>query len=446
MLPGIRVSFFATIFAIAILTAGSTWLLSHYHLPQQVRQYQDQQQLQFLLTQLHSIYQQTGSWQFLQNDATYWHALEAVAGNRQPALYDGGQQLLLGTAIPDTQRSMHAIGDSTTPAGYLALDSNNTPLTTISRQLIHQQWLYGGLAALLALAIATLILLPLSARMSNPIQKLLAATRKLTAGTFSTRLPENSHNEMGQLAADFNLLAKTLESNENARNQWIADISHELRTPLAVLRAQLEALLDGVRQPDMAQLRLLHNKTGELERLVDNLYQLSLSDLGAITYRKETLAVTDLLNEAVNAFRPSFKQAGIELTVSTNLPDNTEIYADNKRLMQLFNNLLNNSLRYTEAPGKLIINAYCGNNSVTITLDDSAPGVDTDAPARLFERLYRVEPSRNRSLGGSGLGLSICKNIIDAHNGSIEASQSALGGLSITVILPLEKRRKTTRG
>lgn len=449
MATGIRTRFFSVFIITTLITVAGMMVMISYSLYQNFRHYQHEQDRQTasqLLPLLASMHHHHG-WQHIATQPALWQALELSLHTHQPVLLDAQKNHIAGPRTAIGKASLQPIVSHGQTVGYLALLPAPPPaLNASDMSLIHRQALYNSLIAFMMLLLPVLAFIPITSRLAGPIQRLLTATRRLTDGQFDTRLDESSPDELGQLARDFNLLAKTLERNEKARNQWIADISHELRTPLAVLRAQLEALLDGVRQADPDQLTILLNKTGELERLIDNLYQLSLSDLGAITYRKEVLPIADVLDEAIRAFEASYNQAGITLKASLNLTPQALVYADPKRLMQLFNNLLNNTLNYTDPGGQLIINAFNDSHRITVTLDDSEPGVSSDELEKLFDRLYRVEPSRNRSLGGSGLGLSICKNIIDAHNGHIHADRSALGGLRITVVLPLEKNRTTTAG
>jgi two-component system, OmpR family, sensor histidine kinase BaeS len=226
-----------------------------------------------------------------------------------------------------------------------------------------------------------------------------------------------------------------LESNEKARRQWVADISHELRTPLAVLRGEIEALLEGVRQTTPGAVRSLHNEVLRLNRLVDDLYQLALSDLGALTYRKEEVDLREVLENAANSYRPEFERKS--LTLSLNVPDEEIIlFADRERLVQLFSNLLDNSLRYTDPGGVVSIRLNSGKDMVTAQIEDSAPAVPPEAMDKLFDRLYRAEGSRNRRSGGAGLGLAICKNIVEAHGGSIFAVLGKLGGLLVNITFP----------
>jgi two-component system sensor histidine kinase BaeS len=215
----------------------------------------------------------------------------------------------------------------------------------------------------------------------------------------------------------------------------MADVSHELRTPLAVLRGELEALQDGVRRPDSAAFSSLQSEVALLTKLVDDLHQLSLSDLGALAYRKSAVNASALLQLSVAAFRERFQHKSIQLT--THLHPEAVIFGDPDRLNQLFNNLMENSLRYTDDGGQLEVETELRQQRLIIHWRDSAPGISDEQLALIFERFYRAESSRNRASGGSGLGLAICAKIVEAHDGRLYADHSALGGVQITVELPL---------
>lgn len=250
--------------------------------------------------------------------------------------------------------------------------------------------------------------------MLAPVKRLVDGTHKLAAGDFTTRVTPTSEDELGKLAQDFNQLASTLEKNQQMRRDFMADISHELRTPLAVLRGELEAIQDGVRKFTPETVASLQAEVGTLTKLVDDLHQLSMSDEGALAYQKAPVDLIPLLEVAGGAFRERFASRGLKLQFS--LPDSITVFGDRDRLMQLFNNLLENSLRYTDSGGSLKISAEQHDKTVRLTFADSAPGVSDEQLQKLFERFYRTEGSRNRASGGSGLGLAICLNIVEAHN------------------------------
>jgi two-component system sensor histidine kinase BaeS len=207
-----------------------------------------------------------------------------------------------------------------------------------------------------------------------------------------------------------------------------------------VLQVEIEALLDGIRNITPEAIRSLHAETLRLKRLVEDLYQLSLSDIGALTYRKENLDLVEVVRDSMESYRDEFVRKDIALTA--NLPSDAEVvvFADPVRLNQLFANLFENSLRYTGAGGRLIVGLAISEEQATIELQDSAPGVSEQELDRLFERFYRVEGSRSRMSGGAGLGLAICKNIVEAHEGTISLHQSSLGGLLIRTTFPVCRR------
>ncbi|VUT01848.1 two-component system sensor histidine kinase BaeS [Klebsiella spallanzanii] len=310
--------------------------------------------------------------------------------------------------------------------------TRNTDIN-FDRQQKRTSWLIVALATLLA-ALATF---PLARGLLAPVKRLVEGTHRLAAGDFSTRVTATSSDELGRLAKDFNQLASTLERNQQMRRDLMADISHELRTPLAVLRGELEAIQDGVRKFTPDSITSLQAEVATLTKLVDDLHQLSMSDQGALAYQKTSLDIINLLEVAAGAFRERFASRGLSIGVS--LPESATIFGDRDRLMQLFNNLLENSLRYTDSGGSLQISASQNGHMLVLDFADSAPGVTDEQLERLVERFYRTEGSRNRASGGSGLGLAICLNIVAAHDGTLRASHSPLGGVSIKVELPLER-------
>jgi len=220
----------------------------------------------------------------------------------------------------------------------------------------------------------------------------------------------------------------------------IADISHELRTPIAILRGEIEAIIDGIRQADDKSMESLHQEVLQLNRLVDDLYELSLSDLGALNYRKTEVDVCEVIDSVIEHFEESFRQKHIQIKSNINKHKSILFNADPDRLHQLLSNLLKNSLSYTNPQGLLEIDIQESDSQFTINLKDSAPGVLTEDLPKLFDRLYRAESSRNRATGGAGLGMAIVKNIVEAHQGTVSALSSPLGGLWIKINFPLNKK------
>ncbi len=270
-----------------------------------------------------------------------------------------------------------------------------------------------------------------------PIRALGAGSRALVAGRYATRIPATRNDELGALSEDFNHLASALERNQDARRRWGADIAHELRTPIGILRGEIQALQDGVRSVGPETLASLQGECDRLAGLVEDLYQLSLSDVGALAYRMEAVDLYDLLRDVVASHAGAMKDAGLDLSFEASPLVNLPTQGDAQRLMQLFGNLLRNCLRYTTAPGRVRIAARRVGGDILVDVEDTAPGVPAEALPHLFDRLYRVESSRSREFGGAGLGLAICRNIAQAHGGQVVASPSAMGGLCISLRLPL---------
>ncbi|MBU1293205.1 MAG: HAMP domain-containing protein, partial [Gammaproteobacteria bacterium] len=263
----------------------------------------------------------------------------------------------------------------------------------------------------------------------------------LKKGNFTNRIPILTQDELGTLSMNVNELAQTLEENQQMRAKWVSDTSHELRTPLTVLRSHLLAVQDGVFVPDEKRIALLIKQVDNLNHIVDDLTQLAYSDAVILTYNLESLDILEAFKSSLDDFSMRFEQQG--LLVHSQVLETSEqciIKGDKDRLQQLFVNLLENSCKYTNHGGQLNIEIKKTASHIELALQDSAPSVSPEDQEKLFERFYRVEKSRNRALGGSGLGLALCKQIVDAHNGEIFLQDSPLGGLAVQIRFPvLEK-------
>lgn len=353
-------------------------------------------------------------------------------------LLDAEGNLVVGTreGLPDRGRIHHTdVVVNDVLVGRIAI----TPLHTLARESDRRfaaehtrtMWWIAALAILIAAAVG----LALARYLLAPVRAIAAAARQLAEGRYETRLDDSRGDELGALARDFNVLAAGLQSSRESRQRWLADVAHELRTPLAVLRAEIEALRDGIRPVDGAAMNALVGEAERLGHLVDDLHELSLADAGALSYHFAAVDLAALLEGTVERFRGRMQQAG--LTLELELPDTVaRVIADRDRLDQLLANLLENSLRYTEAPGPVCLSLEWSPSQVAIHVNDGPPGVPAaDIPA-LFERFARREAARDRASGGTGLGLAIARRIAEAHGGTLDARRSGLGGLQVTLCLP----------
>jgi len=378
------------------------------------------------------------------------HARESRDGEHEPEerrrvplelrmmLLDEAQQVIIGRPEQAGELDLHAITVGGRIVGHLGVLRGQALNVLAEVRFLDEQKRAFMLIAALVVLVSAALALPLAGAMTARIRRLAHGAQALAAGRFDTRVPVDSGDELGRLAGDFNDLAAALARTESARRQWVVDISHELRTPLAVLRAELEALQDGVRPLDARAVDALHTDVLRLGRLVNDLYDLARSDLGALSYRKSDLDAVAVLTDDLDALAGEFHERGIRVELLRDAPASLRVHADADRLSQLFRNLLTNTLRYTDAGGQLRIRACVAAGCLVLDFEDSAPGVPEEDLPRLFERFHRVERSRNRDLGGAGLGLAICRNIAAAHGGSIEARASSLGGVWVQLSLPVQ--------
>ncbi|MBU0484192.1 MAG: HAMP domain-containing protein [Proteobacteria bacterium] len=476
---GISHRLFLAILAAAALSVAAMFSIMQWSIDRGFLRYVnnlEQMQLTMIAGELEVDYAREGSWNFIRTDRGYWRRLlmttvptmeceppglapppprprpnhNGMENNHDRPAMRGGRHFMMRLLVQDDQDNT-LIGPNLLPKNTILIPlrhQNKTighlgllPLDDLSEthelRFLKEQKLTLGLVALAVVLVAAALAFPLAGRLVRPITRLTLAARKMAAGEFNTRVQITSADELGQLAQDFNLLALTLEQNEQTRRQWVADISHELRTPLAVLRAEIEALQDGIRLTTPESIRSLHGEVLRLNRLVEDLYQLSLSDLGGLTYRKEEVDIAELLNDTMAGYQLKFKEKEIALGNLPQVEQPITIFGDPERLQQLLGNLLDNSLNYTDRGGTLTIGLKQEDKMAILDFQDSAPGVPASNLNRLFERLYRVESSRNRNAGGAGLGLAICKNIVEAHAGTISARPSPLGGVWIQIAIPL---------
>lgn len=453
--------------AFAVLTSlvlGGFVLWQQYAFRHGFRQYLDDTALARLGEEapaLATAYGAHGNWDFLRNDPAQlgrWLTPRlsmpspppmpgppppgAMPPHRHPfapfrvLLVDAAGRLVVGDpGMPRQGRAVPVIWHGTR-VGSLWLGPQPRPAHGIDRAFADAQRrtvLRAGVAALL---LALLLAWGFARMLLAPLAALTAGTRALAAGDYARRVPARRRDELGRLARDFNQLAATLEHHREARRQWGVDIAHELRTPLGVLRGEIQALQDGVRRPDRAALDSLEAECARLAALVEDLYQLALADAGALEYRYERFDLAVHVRGAVARKQPAFHDAGLRLTVDAAVA--CVVRGDPRRLAQLLDNLLANALRYTDAPGQVHVSLARQDARCCLRVDDSAPGVPVEALPRLFDRLFRVDASRSRAHGGAGLGLAIVAAIVAAHEGTVEAQPSTLGGLRVDVRLPCD--------
>ncbi|MCL4545011.1 MAG: ATP-binding protein [Chloroflexi bacterium] len=302
------------------------------------------------------------------------------------------------------------------------------------------------LVAVVAATVTALLLNLLVARyIARPIQAVLRATQRIAAGHSAERVAVSTTeaaDELAQLAAGFNAMAHSLEEAERRRLELVGDVAHELRTPVATLEGYLEGLLDGVVAPSDHIWAKLHGEAGRLRRLIDDLQEVSRAEARQLSLTVRAVPPGAIVQAALDRMQPQFEEQGLALEsrVPSGLP---AVAADQDRAVQVLTNLLTNALRYTPAPGHVELSVERAGAAVKFAVRDSGIGFTPEQGRRLFERFYRAEKSRSRALGGSGIGLTIARALVEAMGGHIGAESPGPGqGSTFAFTLPIARERR----
>ena len=294
---------------------------------------------------------------------------------------------------------------------------------------------------LLALAFASLVAIVVSfvvtRRITTPIRRMAAVSQRIARGEYAVRADVTATVEIGELADSLNRMAAELETTERRRVQLIGDVAHELRTPITTLQGYLEGLRDGVIEPSDNLWARLYDQTGRLNRLAEDLQELSRVEAEAASIERHGVAPDALVRATVTAIEPLFAEKGIDLRLS--LPRNSpSVLADRDRAEQVLTNLLTNALRYTPTGGRVTVSIVPNDRLVWFKVEDTGVGIPAEHLPRLFDRFYRVDPSRSRALGGSGVGLTIARALVEAQGGEIRAdSPGPNQGSTFSFSLPI---------
>jgi two-component system sensor histidine kinase BaeS len=273
----------------------------------------------------------------------------------------------------------------------------------------------------------------LSRRVLRPIDTLTTAAQRLGRGDLTGRVPVRGNDELAELARSFNRMADSLQRGEERQRRLVADVAHELRTPLANLRGYLEALSDGVIEPDPELFTSLHEEAVLQQRIVDDLQDLALAEAGSLTYHKVTVDLAELLETCCTAHHARAESAGVSLAVAA---EPVAVHADPDRLRQVVGNLVTNALRATAAGGSVRLVASRTDTQAIVQVVDTGSGIATDALPHVFDRFWRADAARGRRTGGSGLGLAIARQIVTDHQGAITVASEVGVGTTFTIALP----------
>ncbi|MGA9533345.1 MAG: ATP-binding protein [Anaerolineales bacterium] len=345
-------------------------------------------------------------------------------------------EIILPTAF---NRHMAGMGDMMGGAMGSIMGPAETPILDGFRSAFNEAIALAAAAALLVAVVASALV---SNRIVAPLRRLEKASRRISAGHYDERVEAGqdpgSADELGQLGRQFNAMAAQLEETEARRSELIGNVAHELRTPLTTIKGTLEGVIDGVLPADLETLHELRRETDRLQRLVRDLQELSRVEGGAVQLDLEPRRVAELVAEAVDRLRRQYDEKGVEL-VAELPPESPVVWADADRIGQVLQNLLGNALQHTSPGGQVVVKVGSEGDHALITIVDNGAGIALEDLPRLFERFYRADRSRARASGGSGIGLTIAKHLVEAHGGHIWADSDGLGqGARFTFTLPRE--------
>lgn len=458
MIHSFRFRLFLAFTAVILVTVGAVTFFVNRAAKQEIYQYTQRiETARFSRVgfELYRYYHMTGGWSGIQPYVQQWGSLygrriiltdatNTVVADSDASLL--GQQysssdapcIQLSPMRQDTVSGTLYINpesgtDFPSPPRDALIQPSDFPSILYVSQQISSYLLWG---TLLAILLAVLFTFFLSRRISAPVKALSVAARRLGQGDLTQRLHIKEKGEMGELAQAFNSMATDIGQAKELQRNMIADVAHELRTPLSNIKGYLEAISDGVVQPDSATISSLAEEATHLSRLVDDLQELSLSEAGELKLTKQKEDIVALIKRIVATKQTQAADKSIILT--TAMPDELPLVEiDRQRISQVLRNLLENAIAHTASNGSIKVAAEKDGQWLRISVIDNGEGIPEKDLPFIFERFYRVDKSRTRATGGSGLGLTIARRFVEAHGGKIEVQSQSGVGSQFTFTLPI---------
>ncbi len=449
MIYSVRWQLLLSMVAVILITVGMTALFANLAANAEINRLQGQdaaardERLTKLLSDAH-LYD--GSWlgsQAVLENASTLYGEHLVLTDLQHQVVADSQDSVIGQYLGRTSTSRHkaSVPGVAGPIGTLwfspgvpngaSLDSvvgaeSSSP--SLSLLLI--------LSGLLAVGVALILTFFVSHRILKPVETLARVSRLAAHRDFTVRAHVESKDEVGELARTFNTMLAELSRTEELRRNLVGDVAHELRTPLTNVRGYVEGISDGVMQPDTETLAAIRGEIHLLTRLIEDLQDLALVESGQMQLKVRSCDMGDLIKDACLSVHPQAQAKSISLEVdeACRLP----IQADAQRVGQVMCNLLVNAITHTASGGRIQIWARQVEGRVQVSVKDDGPGIAAEDQPYVFERFFRVDKSRSRATGGVGLGLTITRRLVEAHQGQIEVISPAGAGTEFRFTLPLE--------
>jgi len=443
MIHSLRFRLVVSFTLVILVVIGSVFFFINRATQAEIRQFVEyvaQMRAERMEIVLSGYYLQRGDWEGIQPFVEQWGNLYGqriiLTDANDSVVADSEGDVLGESYAPDSPGRPLSSPWQTDAIGTLYIESSSD-VGLISLQILFNEigrfFIWGGL---IGVAIALVITFLLSRRVLAPVKALTSAARQLGRGDFSQRVQVKDKGELGEMANTFNFMASDLEQAEQRQRNMVADIAHELRTPLSNLRGYLEAVRDGVIKPDADTIRSLDEEAALLSRLVDDLQELSLAEAGELKLVCQAENIGELIKQTVGGLQAQAATKG--LSVSVDLPDRLPaVNIDSPRISQVLRNLLENALAHTVEGDAITVTAAQQGNWVEVSVVDTGEGIPAEGLPNIFERFYRVDKSRARTTGGSGLGLTIAKRLVEAHGGTIQAQSERGKGSRFSFTVPV---------
>lgn len=422
---------------------GTIFFFVNRGIEDEVRQYEAFKQ-QIHLTRIEHLvsqyYLEEGDWAGVQplveNMGSLYGQQVVLTDNHEIVVADSEGEFLGEQFHPEWSERILSPQESDEIIGNVYISPEPSIDYALAQELIGSTRLVLLWSGLLAAALALILAFVQSRRLSAPIQALTLAARRLGRGDFSQRISLKAKGELGEVTQAFNSMASDLERAEELRRNMVADTAHELRTPLSNIQGHIEAIRDGVVEPDADALRSLDEEVTLLTRLVNDLQELALADAGELRLIRQAEDISVPINQAVAAVKTKAAAKGV--AVSIHLPDKLPlVYIDTQRISQVLLNLLENAVDHTAKGDSIEVGARQQSSWVEVSVSDTGEGIPPEDLSNVFERFYRVDKSRARATGGRGLGLTIAKYLVEAHGGRIEAQSKPEKGSRFWFTVPI---------
>jgi len=433
---------------VVVVTIGVTFFFIYHTTRSEIRQFEEQVEnvrLGRIEFELARYYHQHGGWEDIQPIVEQWgsiHGQRIILTDSQEIVIADSEGELVGEPYQpgEAGRVISLAWDEGAIATLYTSPEPPPGVGLISLQIlflaIGRFFLWGGLVAA---AIAVFLAFILSRHTLAPVKALTSAAERLGRGDFSQRVRIKDRGEIGELARTFNSMAGDLERAERLRQNMVADVAHELRTPLSNIQGYLEALRDGVVEPDEETIRSLYEEASLLSRLVDDLQELSLAEAGELKLEQQAEDIAELIRQAVAVVGAQERAGGLSLNVE--LPDKLPLVnIDLRRIGEVLRNLLENAVAHTGRGGSITVAARQQDRWLEVSVTDTGEGIPAKELPNIFERFYRVDKSRTRATGGSGLGLTIARRLVEAHGGRIEVQSEPGKGSRFYFTVPVAEQ------